>query len=475
MGIVSKGNRVIFFTSIRILRALQDLLIIGASRIVSAVLSNRSLAVMVLAFCALLTIAPWLRPPISRDLRGPHVPFGEIDSMTFMPELASQTPRPWRTSSIATPLLTVIAFGIVVVLLRPRWIGNVFGLLLALSLPATAVALWNYPLLIESFDSELRDRALLRVVFRQHSEHMLSAGTPDRLAALGNKAAQDTFLLKKEHPLILPLRYSVFGTWLVGVALMTSVISQRGSWLRRIGWTGAWLIVGILLTAAATWPRWLAEYHWARAEAFENANQFAAAEASLDSVGTAMPAMKNTWRYWLARGRLTFRQKRPEDQFQAFFQAHQSVLSGDLDRARALVEPYVGSTEGSPVQRDLLSGILAQRAAQYVSEAKYSAAELAWSEATAIAPWKAAYWIGHGAAQLAAAPQRVQEIEQQILPRLSQVGDRMVRSDFYSLAGDAHFAAGSFADARAMYDLAMRLFHLPKFTNVHAQEGRLGM
>jgi tetratricopeptide (TPR) repeat protein len=150
-------------------------------------------------------------------------------------------------------------------------------------------------------------------------------------------------------------------------------------------------------------------------------------------------------------------------------------LSGDLDRARALLEPYVVGAKGSTVERDLLSAILAQRAAEYVSYSKYSAAELSWSEAAAIAPWKTSYPLAHSAAQLAAAPHRASEIEQQVLPRLSGVGDRMVSSDFYSLVGDAHFAKGDFDQARAMYDLAMNLFHLPKYGNVYAQEGRLGM
>jgi len=460
---------------IRFVRAGGERLLTWVSALVATVLSNRSLTLATLAGCALLTLAPWLRPPISRDFRGPHIPWGEISSPTFLPEVASETPRPWRWDSVAVPLLAAIAIGAVLVLLRPRWSSHVFGVVLAFALPALAVAYWNYPMLIESFDSEMRDRALLRAVFRQHSEHMLSAGTPDRLAMLGNKATRDDLLLMTQHPLTSPLEYSVFGMWLVGVALGATVVTRRGSWPRRIGHAAAWTAAGLVLAFAATWPRWLAEYHWARTEAFENANHFVAAERSLESVRAAMPTMEHTARYWLVKGRLSFRQQLREDDYQAYFLAYESVLSGDLDRARALVEPYVLGGKGSIVERELLSEILAQRAAEYVSDAKYSAAELSWSEAAAIAPWKTSYWMGRSAAQLAAAPHRAREIEAQMLPRLAKVGDRMVCSDFYSLVGDAHFAGGSFEQARAMYRLAMDLFHLPKYTNVHAQEGRLGM
>jgi Flp pilus assembly protein TadD len=55
------------------------------------------------------------------------------------------------------------------------------------------------------------------------------------------------------------------------------------------------------------------------------------------------------------------------------------------------------------------------------------------------------------------------------------VGDCFVGSDFASALGDAYFETGDFDRARVMYTKAMDLFHLPKYVNLHAQEGRLGM
>src|SRR5688572_8542046 len=101
--------------SIRLIRSAGDRLLTWASRAIAALLSNRSLAVVALAGCALLAVAPWLRPPISRDFRGAHIPWGEITSVTFLPELTNQTPRPWRWDSVATPLLAIIAVGMIVV------------------------------------------------------------------------------------------------------------------------------------------------------------------------------------------------------------------------------------------------------------------------------------------------------------------------------------------------------------------------
>jgi tetratricopeptide (TPR) repeat protein len=452
-----------------------DRLLTIVGRIASALASNRSLALAALAACVVLITGPWLRPPISRDFRALHIPIGEISSVSFVPEHVVETPRRLRYDSVAVPLLLVTAIAAVVVLVRPRRMSAAFGLLFALSIPALAITFWNYPTLIDSFNSEMRDRALLRAVFRQHSEHMLSAGTPDRLAVLGDKATRDDLLMIREHPLLVPLKYSVYGPWLVGLALAATIVSFRGSWSRRFRYAGVWAAVGILLAVAATWPRLTAEYYFAQASNFENANDFEQAEHALESARSTLPCLENTWQYWLAKGRLRVRNNQRDDRFAVFYLAHQALLSGDFTRARALLEPYVRGPSAAGVERDLFAGIEAQAAAIYVSDAKYSAAEICWSDAVDIAPWKVSYQLARGAARIAAAPQRTDAIDQEAMPLLKHVGDLMVASDYYALVGDAHFITGQFGKAREMYGHAMDLFEMPKYINVQAQEGRLGM
>ena len=132
---------------LRLLHRFSDAVIRAVSSIAAAPVSNRGLAVLGLAGCVLLITGPWLRPPLSRDFRGLHIPIGELTSVSFVPELTAAAPRPLRWDSIAMPLLAVVGAGVVLVLIQPRWTGRVFGLLLALSVPAVAISLWNYPAL----------------------------------------------------------------------------------------------------------------------------------------------------------------------------------------------------------------------------------------------------------------------------------------------------------------------------------------
>jgi hypothetical protein len=216
-------------------------------------------------------------------------------------------------------------------------------------------------------------------------------------------------------------------------------------------------------------------------DAYEAANQFEAADQELRLALEAMPDLAVTRRYWLTKGRLGFRQHQTGEHV-SFFIAYQYLNSNrDLARARSEIEPYVVKTGGATAQRDLLGEVIGYIAIEYISHGNLAASELAWTEAVEVAPWKPTYWVAEAATILATAPQRAPEVEEKFLPRLvgrggkGDVGVCFVGADLASALGDAYFVTGDFNHARDMYSLAMDIFHLPKYVNLHAQEGKLGM
>jgi tetratricopeptide (TPR) repeat protein len=442
------------------------------SRVAGAALSNRGLTVVVLLASLVLVTGPWLRSSVSRDFRGIHIPWNNTADAPFLPENVAQAPRAWRWDSIATPMIAIVAVGVVIALVRPRWTSHVFGLLLAVSIPALAVSLWNHPGLFEFFESEIRGRSMLRTVFREASDDMMTARAPDRLQAFGGQVGKAD-LLEPRHAMLLPLQYWMYGPWLVALALIATIATRKDSWSRRVVYAGSWAGAGVLLAAAATWPRLLAEYHWAQSDAHEARNQFAEAQCSLEAAHASMPELGRLERYWMAKGRLDFRQRR-SGEYCAFFIAKQYLDIRDLDRARAELEPYAYA-QGAPAQRDLLAEIIGHIAANFAHNGRDGAAEVAWREAVSIAPWKPAYWVAEAVTILGSAPSRAREVEDRLLDKLCNVGDCFVGSDLASALGDAYFETGDFERARDMYGKAMDLFHLPKYVNLHAQEGRLGM
>src|SRR4051812_38096412 len=156
------------------------------ARVAAVGLSNRGLGLGFLLVATILIIGPWLRSSVSRDFRGVHIPWNDATGK-FIPEYVVEAPRAWRLDSIAVPMLAIVAVGVVVVLLKPKWNCHVFGLLLAVSIPALAVTLWNHPGLFEFFESEIRGRSMLRTVFRHMDDDMMSVRAPDRLQAFGGQ------------------------------------------------------------------------------------------------------------------------------------------------------------------------------------------------------------------------------------------------------------------------------------------------
>ncbi|HEX6963825.1 MAG TPA: tetratricopeptide repeat protein [Lacipirellula sp.] len=442
------------------------------SWVAGALLSNRALALALLAGSVVLVTGPWLRSSVSRDFRGVHIPWTNTADSPFMAERVAEAPRQWRWDSIAVPLLAIVAVGAVVVFVKPRWSSHVFGMLLAVSIPALAVSLWNHPSLFDFFESEIRGRQMLRTVFRHQNDDMMTARAPDRLQAFGGQHGKID-LLEPTHPMLVPFRYWMYGPWLVTAAAVGVLATRRGAWSHRMAYAGLWAGAGVALALAATWPRWLAEYHWARADALASQNRFAEADVALEQARASMPHLGALRRYWVARGRLDYRQQRAGP-YHAFFVAYQYLMIGDLDRARSELEPYV-HIQGETAQRDMLAEIIGHIAASFAARGQDSAAEIAWREASNVAPWKPSYWVAEAVTELAATPARAEEIEQRVLDRLCNVGDCFVGSDVASALGDAYFEMGEFDKARDMYAKAMELFHLPKYVNLPAQEGRLGM
>jgi thioredoxin-like negative regulator of GroEL len=171
---------------------------------------------------------------------------------------------------------------------------------------------------------------------------------------------------------------------------------------------------------------------------------------------------------------LAYRQD-PSSPAARFFIAHQKAVEGQYEEAKAVLAPLVGDGEPSVAKREMLAEIIGHLAAGQVMVGDFTAAELQWAEASKLAPWMPGHWIAQNTTALVANPGRAEDFEREVMPRLAQVGDRLVTSDVATVLGDAYFNTGDFAKARLMYDRSLDNFHLPKYANLRAQAGRLGM
>lgn len=441
--------------------------------VLEQLLSRRGLAIGALVLSGVLAWGPWIRPPLSRDFRGTHIPWAVSVGNSIEPFEGREIPRPRLASGVGALLLVGISAGAALVVVWPAAMAWVFGGLLVISTCANAACLFNHPALIEFLDAEARQHGELSTLFRIHHEDLLTGNSLDRVTDMKDRTRRDDST-GEAGALWSAWRYQMFGPWVVGLAGLSLLTTTPGSWRRRMTIAAVAILVSVICAALVCWRRGVTEYHLSRASALEMEDQYLDAEQALKQALGTFPSMRETRRYWLTVGRLGYRLDKVNPQV-TYFRAHQLMLDNELDAALGILQPLAAGQEQSRMVHDLMADIITQKALWAIRNANPSAAESLWREAFDYAPWQYVNWIGIGTAMSMTSPHQPERIEEMLMPRLHQVSDRLLRSDVASLIGDAYFRDGQFGKARDMYKLSISIFSLPKYVNAHAQEGMLGM
>jgi len=441
------------------------------SWLVTKLFSQQGLALSGLLLAGVLAWGPWLRPPLSRDFRGTHIPWSVTVGSSLDPFDALETPRFRPLSSVGGTLLILISAGAAVVLVWPSSTVWVFGGLFVVSSAACAAVQFNQPALVEVLNVELVQREEMKRLFAVHHEDLLTGNSPDRTADLKDpKRVKNPIGFGAESA----WRFQMFGPWLVGLAGVGFLTSISGSWRRRTVIALSGLVVSLACAGLVGGRRGVMQYHLFQAYAFEMNDDYTAASHALQGAVAAFPSLRDTRQYWLTTGRLAYRLDKSNSEV-AYFRAHQLMLDKQLDDAVAILQPHANQADCPRSVRDLMADLISRKAWVAVRKGNPSAAEIQWRQAFTYAPWRHLEWAGVGIAMAMASPHQAERIEEWILPKMVQIGDRFVRADMASLVGDAYFLDGQFVKARQLYEQSRSIFSFPKYVNIHAQEGMLGM
>lgn len=445
------------------------------SWIFDVVVSARGLALISLAICALFATGTWLRPPISKDLRGFHIPLGINPQRSLSIEQIVATTRPLVLDSIALPLLFVVALAIIPVLIAPRTVNWFAGVLMAFAMAGTAATMMNHPAIIEQLESEYEQRATIRGVMGYQAETLLSGLLKPRL---DDPQFDETGLFAemglKPHDAVRGWMYVVYGPWLVGFAGLVVLYSTTGSVGRKLMMVGLWCVIGAALSAVVTHRRLHAEYVYQLVLADEAAQRYDAARDRLLEVMQIFPALQETDRYWITQGRLDYRLGR-ENQYTCYFESVRYFEDYAVDEAHAGTRELMSKASSSPVARRFAGHVFSSWAVGNYQAQNYAAAERAWAESGTYFPSSYDAAIGRGMAVASVDPDRVEEVAGDIIPLIPLIGDQVLACDMVAVVGDAYFAAGDFEEARYYYSWSKDIFNLPKTSNYHSQRGLLGL
>jgi hypothetical protein len=474
------------------------------------VVSARAQAVFFLAVAALLARAAWIRPALSADVSGLQIPLGLRQADSLSPEQFFHEPGRPRLDSPGGVVLGITALGCLAVLLGPRLLGVVAGLLLCAAVAGNAVIALNQPTLVEWLDRESQEReeAISEVVGA--AENSLARNNNSRVEAPpGGEVEMD--------PAEYVLRgwsYLCYGRWLVVWAAFGILFGSRGAVGRRLSWLLFWTLVAIGLAGAVCWPRLEAEYHWLQAKELEARGDAVAARQALVAATTRFPEFEQLERTWLFAGKLDHEggNQSPAERFYRAYQlGRHKGQSAPTTHREDLPSRITGTPDHRERRRALtalellteepngpLDAVVRQRAAwlwtdtglalyrqnpnlvsasldYWPHKPRLAAAQDAWKRAATLEPAGRdnAFLLGMVGGRID--PTQPELADRAAGPMLDRIGDRFLKADVLSLLGDVYWESGQFNTARRRYAESSDAFSLPKNVNFLSLKGLGGL
>ena len=443
---------------------------------------------------AILTLAGWVRPPLSADISSLHLSLGLWHAQAV--ESLLHGVRRVPSDSAGVFVLGVIVCATAISLWRLRWFAIATGVLLAATIAANIAVALNHPSLIERLESE-------RVQRQQIVEVLRYSPTADPLSTPSN----GRFAIER-HPvvvdplwtdLITPYDYLLYGCWLVVWAALGVWFATGGMAPSRWKALAGWTVLGMLLGVALCSPRLRAETHWMAAQRAELRGDLREARQRVVTASGTFTEFRELQRTWELMGKLDFLESRSTPPA-AFFRAAQlarvalepqndwnDVLLAEarFKRAVALVQPHASDPQWSGAGRVLAARILTELGiVLYVRDPRFTDAGFDYVEQNQRLVAARDVW------QRAAALDRLRTDDPVFLtytgPRLDRaapdgahiaitLGDRILRADVLNMLADAYFESGRMGEARRGYAESLDLMNLPQRKNFRAQKGLGGL
>mgnify|MGYP001827469088 CR=1 FL=1 len=440
-------------------------------------LSQRGLICFVcLAAAFLATRAPWIRPPLSADLRGWEIPLSITDY-----EDATAVIDGVRSIHLASPgvvLLVVLVPATILALHDPRHAGLLGGLLLVTTCATHAMVAARQPVLFELLEQQQDQRQDMITVL-----HRMSSGQSLASDDNGRVSSQPVSLVHLGR-ISSVARFALYGIWLVPLSVALILCVSAGGLTRRLAKLGGWTAVAIAITIPVCSQRMRAEWHWEQAWQLTHQADYRNAREQLAQAIECFPALADLQRTWYLAGKLDFHDRRESVQL-LFYRAFQLWQQNAVNEAADLLVPQMRRPDSPAAVGTLAAEIRTQlgvtrfldAAGQVVGDqrsmARSSAAAAAWKSALQVDPRRADCLL-YLTLSYAWSGRDRDLVDQTTGQLLERIADRTVRADLLNCLGDVFFRAGNFAAARRAYNDSREQFDLPKDMNFRARRGLLG-
>jgi tetratricopeptide (TPR) repeat protein len=448
--------------------------------VLEAPFSRRGLALGLFLLAAGLTAVCWLRPPLSHDLSAFDLPFRVGPATSASPEDILSRNGPLLSINLGTILFALAALGAVAVLWRPGLLGVAAGLLLGAALAANAVALFNFPALVETLDLEQEQRLhMLNGLSSKEETPPLTNkqnGRAHGVPRLDGRVSAAPCQDQEWGGLSRGWYYLTFSPYLVFLAGLGVLLGTAGSLPRRLAVLTLWVGLGLLMAIGACSRRLVAEYHWAQAKSLEARCEFEGSRQELQEAVTLFPEFRRLHRTWLLAGKLDYRDRRDTSE-KRFFLASQYGLIKDWPRALALVNGIrPGTVNDNSAVRHQAARIQIGAGLQRFGQGRWAASQDFWKQASLLAPEGRDAFLLQAIVSGRVQPHQADPVAAVLVPLLgTALADQPLQADLLALLGSAWLQAGQVEKARRYFAESLDLFNMPRNQNLRAQMGLGGL
>jgi hypothetical protein len=471
-------------------------------------LSRRGLALLFLAIGGGLALLGWLRPPLSPDISGLHLPLGIVQAGAPSAVDLLRGPRRISVDSAGVLLLGMIGVGALIVLVRPRYLTIVAGALLVATVASVAATSCNHPALVELMDHEYDQWVHIVGILDVTEDDPLPLSHPT-FARIDKGPRGDD----QRADLPRGWVYVRYGKWILCWMVLGVLLATPGRISRRLTYLAGWGLVGVVMAGGFCFPRLMAEYYWSRAKDLEARCDPGAARRALDEAVAWFPELDSLQRTWLLAGKLDYQKGLFTERaklFQAYqisrdkHQTREATSREDLPwlahlthnpleqrQAAALTEELRASVgENTPAVRNQASRLYTDIGLSYflqpglpfdtgliflARDQQLGSALAAWDQVkeSLLPPWDRTYVLA--ASQLRLDPTRPDRIEALLVPMRERLANQLLAADLLATLADAYFQAGQMEEARRRYAESADAFSMPKVVNHRAMKGLGGM
>ena len=456
---------------------------------VGTYLISRATYVFPILILGWLAVCPWVRPPISKDIRGTQSILSFNQEKALGASDGSLNFRGRSEFCFDSPgglLVLVCGVGVILILISQRFAPVVTTSVFAVSIFASCFSTVGMPKLYDTLEVESLRSTNLNTILSCVSTEMFFVSSPQRpesLAPWNAPKARRTmgerrtpkwlgFPIPSHSVLIGALYQRASQLTMIGACLFFAWTSSQNQSLRFTHFVFA-VLLGVAACLCFSWSPLEGMRLRQRAIELTSRNELELAKIALRDANRKHPSIKSCRQTLLTQGELDHLRGVDSDESR-LYRSHYYYLRRQLPEAVHELSLVSSSFENDWYAVELLSDIHVLRGITALRAGIPQDAEASFLQAIAISPKRIDACVGLCVAENQNEKDSADTVLLRLSPWIEEVASPTLKSDLYSICGQAFENEGQHDLARKYFRLAYDVIRMPRHVSHFAEEGLLG-